>query len=147
MICTCFAHNSRYKNLQSRENVVRMSLTRESLVAEWQRICPADPMSLELQELVLSFANAAAARPVAENQRPILVQAQAPPPQRFQRHTPARSQDTAPPGPSKGIFVQDVKTSTLSGASFNSLPQGPGDFSSWDQRDELDLAFGAINRS
>ena len=118
-------------------------MTRESLLIEWERISPSEPMPHELQILLLMYTNAA--RP-AENPRPRLISVSAPPPQRFRRPATARnSRDTAPPGPgpSKVLDLPRSKSSTLSGASFDLLPQGPAE--GWHQPYELDVTFEAIN--
>ena len=122
--------------------------TRESLLAEWEQIHPSEPMSPELQELFLNYTSAFTARQTVQNRRPNLIQADTPPPQRFQRRATARGgHDSAPPGPSKPCNMQVMKTGSLSEA-FDSLPQGPEatTLTCWHEPDELDLSFEAINR-
>ena len=119
------------------------TMTHESLRIEWERISPSEPMPHELQILLLMYTNAA--RP-AENPRPRLISVSAPPPQRFRRPATARtSRDTAPPGPgpSKVLDLPRSKSSTLSGASFDLLPQGPEE--GWHLPNELDVTFEALN--
>ena len=97
----------------------KMPYTRESLLAEWEEIRPSEPMPIELQNLFLMmFANAPAVRSVDAIVRPCLVQAAAPPPQRYQRRRSAIiSQDVAPLGPSEACVIQastDLRTTISS---------------------------------
>ena len=102
----------------------KMPYTRESLLAEWEEIRPSEPMPIELQNLFLMmFANAPAVRSVDAIVRPCLVQAAAPPPQRYQRRRSAIiSQDVAPLGPSEACLIQ---ASTDLRTTISSIRTGP----------------------
>ena len=139
---------------KSLETMACESLRRESLLAAWQAIGPAQHLTDELQSLLLTYMNRSSTGlehgttciklPLNTNTRkgPI------PPPQRFLRRT--RNGDSAPAGPSKAIehlttnAYSCLESERLNGCWQLVAPDGPpSDFSQHDIGEESALAFEA----
>jgi hypothetical protein len=109
------------------------SYTRESLLADWQAIGPSQPLTGELQTLLLLYINrtgSASAHGTTDINQQVYptarygpippIQSSAPPPQRFQRR--ARNHHSTPAGPCKPI--EEWTWTTINAPSY--LESGKG---------------------
>ena len=132
--------------------------SKDSLIAAWQAISPSQPLSDELQDLLLMFLNKPKSEVVQMDQRAVSSRPSTilnkedcnllPAPQRFQRRrTTSHGQSTVPQGPAIIFDIAPAKTSRRAEAAFDSLlitPLGPVDTSD-DSTIELGLAFAAVH--
>jgi hypothetical protein len=116
-----------------------MTITRESLLAEWQAISSLHPLTTELQDLLLKFINTpqlddVSMENVASSSRPTdIVDAPIPPPQRFHRQRPhAHRGCKVPTGPSAAEDSSSLKNVSdeaegVKDLIFQAPPSGAGD--------------------
>ena len=131
--------------------------SRDSLIAAWQAVSPSQPLSDELQDLLLMFLNKPKSKFVRLDQRAVSSRpsipddgdSSLPAPQRYQRRrNTSHEQSVVPQGPAVCIYdIASAKTRRQAEADFDTLvsaPMGPVDTSN-DPIDELALAFEAVH--
>ena len=131
--------------------------SRDSLIAAWQAVSRSQPLSDDLQDLLLMFLNKPKSEVVQMVQRAVSSRpsipddgdSSLPAPQRYQRRrNTSHKQSVVPQGPAVCIYdITPAKTRRQAEADFDSLisaPLGPVDTSD-DPIDELALAFEAVH--